>query len=194
MARRRDEQAQAILDAASSLLSEEGTPALTIRRIATVAGCSTMCVYSRFGSKNGVVDELFAEGFEFLVDGMAAVPVTDDPVDDLRRRGHRYRELAHEHAAHYMVMFGGVVPEFEPSEENMALAMTAFEGAAAAVQRCIDAGAFHGNAHDLAQVYHATMHGLVMLELVHLCPLMSEQPAKRYDRALDVLFAGFAAP
>src|SRR4029079_16737602 len=102
----------------------------------------------RFGSKNAVVDELFAEGFELLLDGMAELPPSDDPVDDLRRRGHRYRELAHDHAAHYMVMFGGVVPEFVPSEPNMALAMTAFEGLAAAVQRCIDTGAFHGNAHD----------------------------------------------
>jgi AcrR family transcriptional regulator len=193
MGRRHDDQAQAVLDAASALLSTEGPVALTVRRIAGEAGCSTMAVYSRFGSKNGVVDELFAEGFELLIEGMAALPVTDDPVADLRARGHRYRELAHAHGAHYLVMFGAVVPDFTPGEDGAALAASAFEGLAAVFQRCIDSGAFHGEAHDLAQVYLATMHGLVMLELVNLCPMMAEQPVKRYDRALDVLFAGFAA-
>jgi AcrR family transcriptional regulator len=194
MARKHDEQAQAILDAASCLLSDEGPGALTVRRIATAAGCSTMGVYSRFGNKDGVVDELFAEGFEHLLDGLGALAVTDDPVDDLRRRGHRYREVAHEHATHYMVMFGGVVPGFTPSERNHELAMSAFDGLVAAVQRCIDAGRFHGDAADLAQVHWATMHGLVMLELVGLCPLMAEEPERRYDRALDLMFAGFSTP
>ncbi len=194
MALRHDEQAQAILDGASSLLSEEGPGALTVRRIAAVAGCSTMGVYSRFGCKDGIVDELFAEGFEYLLEAMADLPTTEDPVADLRQRGHRYRAMGHDHATHYMVMFGAAVPGFAPSEQNRTLAAAAFEGLVTAVQRCIDVGAFHGDAHDLAQVYLATMHGLVMLELVGLCPLMAEQPAKRYDRALDILFAGFAAP
>ena len=49
MARTRDEQGQRILEAASELLSTEGASALSVRRIATAAGCSTMGLYSRFG-------------------------------------------------------------------------------------------------------------------------------------------------
>ena len=56
-----------------------------MRRIAAAAGCSTMGLYSRFGGKDGVVDELYAEGFERLIDGDAArTPPTDDPLADLR--------------------------------------------------------------------------------------------------------------
>ena len=78
MARTRDEQGQRILEAASELLSKEGASALSVRRIATAAGCSTMGLYSRFGGKDGVVDELYAEGFERLIAAMRANPSTDD--------------------------------------------------------------------------------------------------------------------
>ena len=74
MARTRDEQGQRILEAASELLSEEGASALSVRRIATAAGCSTMGLYSRFGGKDGVVDELYVEGFERLIDGDEGEP------------------------------------------------------------------------------------------------------------------------
>ncbi|MGZ4674264.1 MAG: TetR/AcrR family transcriptional regulator, partial [Ilumatobacteraceae bacterium] len=55
-----------LLKAASDLLATEGPAALTVRRIATAAGVSTMNVYSRFGGKDGVVEHLFVEGFHRL--------------------------------------------------------------------------------------------------------------------------------
>ena len=122
MARTRDEQGQRILQAASELLSKEGASALSVRRIAAAAGCSTMGLYSRFGGKDGVIDELYAEGFERLVDGMKANVPTDDPVADLRRVAVCYRDTALANATHYMVMFGGAVPDFVPSDESHQLA------------------------------------------------------------------------
>ncbi len=74
MASSDDEQGIAILEAASKLLSEEGAGALTVRRIATEAGCSTMGLYSRFGGKDGVVDQLYVQGFDQLCDAMSAAP------------------------------------------------------------------------------------------------------------------------
>src|SRR3954467_13282778 len=63
---------------ASELLSKEGASGLSVRRIAAAAGCSTMGLYSRFGGKDGVVDELYAEGFVRLIGAMKANPVTGD--------------------------------------------------------------------------------------------------------------------
>src|SRR4051812_15785478 len=62
----RDETSTAILEAAGTLLAKEGAEALTVRRIAAAAGCSTMGLYSRFGGKDGVVEHLFIEGFQQL--------------------------------------------------------------------------------------------------------------------------------
>ncbi|MEM9696441.1 MAG: TetR/AcrR family transcriptional regulator, partial [Myxococcota bacterium] len=59
-----------LLAAASRLLAEYGPEALTVRRIAHAAGCSTMAIYSHFGGKNGVVDGLFQEGFRTLIEAL----------------------------------------------------------------------------------------------------------------------------
>src|SRR5882762_6621421 len=122
MARTRDQQGQRILEAASELLSTEGASALSVRRIATAAGCSTMGLYSRFGGKDGVVDELYAEGFERLIDAMKANPPSDDALADLRRCATTYRGTALANATHYMVMFGGAVPGFVPSDASHEIA------------------------------------------------------------------------
>jgi len=189
MTRVRDDQGRRILESASELLSDEGPGALSVRRIAAAAGCSTMGLYSRFGGKDGVVDELFAEGFEHLCRAMSALAETDDPVADLRTCALTYRDTALAHSTHYMVMFGGAVPGFEPSEESHLLAMDAFARLVTRVERCVAAGAFAGDPVDIAEVLWGSIHGLVMLELVGIEPKGSHHD-ERYVRALDILFAG----
>src|SRR4051794_4930963 len=189
MARTRDEQGQRILEAASELLSSEGASALSVRRIAAAAGCSAMGLYSRFGGKDGVIDELFAEGFERLIDAMKANPPGDDPLADLRQGAICYREHAIANATHCMVMFGGAVPGFVPSDASHDLAHAAFDGLVAKVARCTEAGILDGAPDQIAELLWGSMHGLVMLELVGINPAMSD-PEARFDRALDVLFRG----
>ena len=192
MPRGDDDQGRAILEAASRILTEEGAAALTVRRIATEAGCSTMGLYSRFGGKEGVVDELYMEGFQHLRDGMNAMVETDDPVADLRACARGYRDIALKHATHYMVMFGGAVPDFVPTRPSLAVAHGSFECLVARVQRCIDIGAFKGDAAEIAEVWWGAMHGLVMLELVGISPVKGD-PGVRYDRLLDTLLEGLCA-
>jgi AcrR family transcriptional regulator len=193
MVARRDEAQEAeILDAASRILSEEGAAALTVRRIAAEAGCSTMGIYSRFGGKDGVVDALYAEGFQSMCVDMSALPLTDDAVEDLRRAGLRYRDHALAHATHYMVMFGGAVPDFEPSPESKAIAHDAFAHLVAEVQRCVDAGAFKGDAAELAHTLWSAMHGQVMLELAGINPVEGDLDV-RYRDLVDTVLAGLQA-
>ena len=63
---RDDATRDALLKAADRLLVDEGPSALTVRAIANEADMSTMNVYSRFGSKEGIIDELFRRGFASL--------------------------------------------------------------------------------------------------------------------------------
>jgi AcrR family transcriptional regulator len=184
-----DDQSRTILEAASRILSDEGAAGLTVRRIAAEAGCSTMGLYSRFGGKEGVVDELYVEGFGHLANGLSGVTDTDDPVADLRACAHRYRAAALQHATHYMVMFGGAVPDFQPSKPSMAVAHEAFARLVARVQRCVDAGAFKGDAAEIAEVWWGATHGHVMLEIVGISPVKGD-PAVRFDRLLDTLLDG----
>ena len=92
-AARSDDTRAALLAAAHDLLATEGPAALTVRRIAAAAGVSTMNVYSRFGGKDGVLDELFVDGFRRLADEMVDAPTTDDPLADLGSAARAYRRV-----------------------------------------------------------------------------------------------------
>jgi len=189
MARRTDDTGAAILRAASDLLAAEGPGALSVRRIAAAAGCSTMGLYSRFGGKDGVVDELFAEGFEHLCAAMQGLPTSASALDDFRACALQYRRTALDFSTHYMVMFGGAVPGFEPSPENHLVAKESFELLVARVQRCIDDGDFVGDPSRIAEIVWGAMHGMVMLELIGIDP-RGDDPVTRYEAMLDVLIAG----
>jgi len=182
----------ALLAAASRVLADEGPDALTVRHIASEAGLSTMAVYSRFGGKDGVVDALFIEGFERLTATLEAVPVTDDPLADLRVGCDAYRAMARANATHYAVMFLRVVPGFAPSDTAGACAGEAFSVLVGQAQRAIDAGAVHQ--HEAAQVaasIWATCHGLVALELLGIRPPnLTHDP---WDSTIDTLVRGLAA-
>jgi AcrR family transcriptional regulator len=191
MPRPLDEQGQALLDAASRLLAAEGPGALTVRRIAADAGCSTMGVYSRFGNKDGVVDQLYMEGFRRLIDAMDAVGESDDPLADLRRCGIAYRRNAIDNATYYLVMFARAVPGFMPSDEARMVSYESFERLVNRVRRCQDAGVYvEGSPHAMAEVIWGAIHGHVMLELVGMKATIDD-PAERYERVLDLIDRGF---
>ena len=105
---------------------------------------------------------------------MKANPVTDDTLADLRRCATCYRDTALANATHYMVMFGGAVPGFVPSDASHAIAHDAFGGLVAKVARCTDAGVLVGRPDEIAEVLWGSIHGLVMLELVGINPLLSD--------------------
>ena len=193
MARPIDDQGRALLDAASELLTTEGIAALTVRRMATAAGCSTMGVYSRFGSKDGVLEELYKEGVRRLFSAIDEVGETDDPLDDLRRCGMAYRRNALESAAHYLVVFGGAAPGFEPSHEALEAALESFGRLVHRVERAQQAGMLVADqsAEDVAEVIWGAIHGHVMLEIVGMSATLRD-PEQRYRRTLDALLQGLA--
>ena len=161
-----DDVGRALVQAAHQVLAEEGPFGLTVRRVAQVAGVSTMNVYSRFGGKDGLVDELFIAGFTRLSERMSSRELTDDPYEDLRSCGREYRRFALENPTYYMVMFDTVVPDWRPSDAAEQVAMACLGGLAAKVQRAIDAGQLQAtDAQSLAVSFWATSHGLISLEM-----------------------------
>ena len=194
MPRTLDEQGQALLDAASQLLATEGAGALTVRRIASDAGCSTMGVYSRFGNKDGVVDCLYIEGFRRLIDSMENVGESGDPLDDMHRCGLAYRRNALENATYYLVMFARAVPGFVPSDEARTVSYASFQRLVDRVRRCQEAEQYvEGSPEAMAEVIWGAIHGHVMLELVGM-RATDDDPAVRYENMLDLIERGFRTP
>jgi AcrR family transcriptional regulator len=155
-----------LLRAASDVLANHGPAALTVRRIATEAGVSTMNVYSRFGGKDGVIDHLFTEGFRRLAEAVEAEPPSDDPFDDLRTCGERYRQFALEHPTYYSVMFDRVMSDYQPSPAALQQAGATLQLLADRLARAMDLGALvPADPLATAASVWATCHGVVSLEL-----------------------------
>src|ERR1044071_7998227 len=66
-------------EVASRLLMQEGAGPLTVRRIAQELECSTKVIYTLFGNKDGLANELYREGYARLRQTLGQVPRADDP-------------------------------------------------------------------------------------------------------------------
>ena len=193
-AARSDETRAALLAAAHDLLATEGPAALTVRRIAAAAGVSTMNVYSRFGGKDGVLDELFIDGFRRMTDEMVDTPTTDDPIADLRSCGEAYRAFARRNPTYYSLMFDRTVPDFVPSERAVEAALGSHARVVARVERAMAEGAIErGDPFEVASALWACDHGLASLEA-----RTPSTEAHLFDwdaiarRALDAMLRGLA--
>jgi AcrR family transcriptional regulator len=139
-ARSREALRRGLLDAAGRLLTSEGPGALRVRRVAREVNCSTKVIYTMFGGKEGLVEELYLEGFERLGGALEAVPHGENPLAYLGALGRAYRESALANPTHYAVMFGRPIPEFTPSPSSLRRARSTFEVLEEAVSWCMEAG------------------------------------------------------
>jgi AcrR family transcriptional regulator len=156
---------EALLRAAREMLDEGGPNALGVRDIAARAGVAPMGVYKRFGSKNGIVDELFRQGFEELE--AAVGPADGDDMLAMIANGMaRYRDFALRNPALYRLMFDTPVPDYAPSATAMAAARSAFDRLVNAIRLCLAARVIrHGDPVEIAQRFWSACHGSISLQL-----------------------------
>jgi AcrR family transcriptional regulator len=158
----------AVVDAATALLSSDGPAALSIRRIAAAAGVAPMSVYNRFGSKQGVVDALFTEGFVRL-DNAINITRSGDFEKDLITCGRRYRAFALENPTLYALMFSKAVPDYEPSVEASATAGRSFLHLVDHISWYVEHEVIEaGDPVEISQRVWETMHGAMSLELAEI--------------------------
>ncbi len=177
-----------LVDEAGRLLAREGAAALTLRRLATASGTSTMAVYTLYGDKQGLLRAMYAAGFERLGAALrAAADAHDDPLEALIALGHAYRDTALVNPHLYDLMFGAAVPGFVPDEHAKAVADAAYQPLVDAVARCLAAGQFSGTpAERIALYLWSVSHGMVSLELAGHLP--AGDPGAAYVEAM--VYAG----
>jgi AcrR family transcriptional regulator len=169
MIRSHDDTSRALLAAAHRLLADDGPEALTVRRIANEAGMSTMNVYSRFGGKDGVIDELFADGHRRLGDTLRSVDVGADAGANMMALAGAYRSFALENPTYYGIMFRSRVPGFEPSPESVEIAIASLHFFVERIEEAQAAGEIQRSdaftPMQIAASFWANCHGFVSLEL-----------------------------
>ena len=97
-----------ILKAASELFLEGGTSALSVRAISKRAGVSTIGIYSHFKGKQGILDELYIEGFEKVFAAMDILKSAKGPRETILQGVKGYLEVADKYEAHYRLIFGNI--------------------------------------------------------------------------------------
>jgi AcrR family transcriptional regulator len=182
-----------LIDQAGKLLRAEGPTAVTLRRLADAAGTSTAAVYTLFGDKAGLIEQMYIEGFERLEATVAETPTTTEPLQDLLAIGHAYRRAALRSRHLYELMFGRPVPGFAPSPRARAVAEGSFQPVIAAAARCVERGAFRPDTDPEDAAYHmwALAHGLVTLEIHHTLPLKRAEFERRYAAAMSATIASY---
>ncbi len=189
----RDALRTSLLDTASRLLAAEGPAALTMRRVAAEAGCSTTVLYTLFGGKDGLAAGLFREGFERFRRRLEALPPGPDPVGRIHAIATAYRASALAEPHYYRVMFLGAIPGYVPDGDALAAADATFAYLLDAARDCMAAGVYApGDPAAVAEVLWAAAHGVISLELAgHLGP---DGAAERYAAATDAVTAWYARP
>ncbi|MEM1402580.1 MAG: TetR/AcrR family transcriptional regulator [Pseudomonadota bacterium] len=152
-----------ILAAASELLLEKGLDALSVRAISQRAGLSTIAIYSHFQGKQGVLDELYAEGFALVRNAVLSVSSMDDPVEAALASGKNYLDIALHNEGHYRLIFGETGGGYTPSDEAAAAAREAFEALVMSVTRLLPDESSRALRQRAALRLWAILHGYVSL-------------------------------
>jgi AcrR family transcriptional regulator len=181
---------ETLLDAALRLLEERGPGALRIRDLAAAADQSTMGVYTHFGSKQGLLEQVYLHGFRLLEDRLNGVPSDGGGRQELVAFALAYRGFALDNEALYGLMFERAAPDFVPSDASRLAGLATFE---MLLNRVAEWRPERTEPAADAHLVWATMHGLVTIELMHkrwggpLVAHLQGDPEHHYATAIDSL-------
>jgi AcrR family transcriptional regulator len=140
-----DRLREEILDATEALLLETNdADAVSIRAVAKAVGVTPPSIYMHFAHKEELILQVCERQFraleEFMVDASEGI---DDPVAAVRAMGRAYLRFGLERPEQYRFLFMSPTPQ--GADEHMREHIndvSGFSRVVAAVQRCIDEGAF----------------------------------------------------
>lgn len=178
-----------LLQAADDVLRRDGLESVTVRSVATEAGVAPMGVYSRFGSKEGLVDALLIQAIDDLQRAVASRG-EPDPAERLRASARRYRQWALANPWHYEAIFlsrrnlaSSAVAEHLAAVYEVGYSMHEY-AMAHGVIRSIDPK------EACARFWCAT-HGAIAFELHSL--VLPEDADRNFEAVLDMVMRGLSA-
>ena len=105
-------------------MARAGVAALSVREVARSVGIRQQSLTYYFPTKQALLDALFADGFADLRQCFDRLPEPTDPVQGVVDVALAFVEHLVERPAAYHLMFQGTVPDFHPSEDSHAIALT----------------------------------------------------------------------
>jgi len=185
---------QTLLDAAVTLIGDVGPRAFTLREVARKAGVSHNAPYRHFASKDELLAEVAAEGFDRLAASMRKrIARATSPSKRLQECGCGYVAFALRWPQHFLVMFD--LPQApHGDEEHRAAGQNAF----AVLQECIAAGQQSrdlpaGDPLPLAWIAWSFVHGIAKLAISGNLPLNTRSTIGFTRSACRRIFDGMKA-
>jgi AcrR family transcriptional regulator len=158
-----------LIEVAARLIAEQGSAGLSLRRLASEVGSSTMAIYTHFGSMDEVRRAVRREGFGRLATHLAAVEESGDAVADLNMLGWAYYRNAVTNPNLYRAMF----MEHPLDAADADVGVESFLHLVACVNRCIGAGRFDAaDPLELTTQLWAMEHGIISAHLAGIPPLL----------------------
>jgi AcrR family transcriptional regulator len=155
-----------LIDTTVDLLA--GGEEVTLRKVATAAGTSTMGVYTHFDGMPGLLLAVRERGFTYLAENLLTIhQPTADPVADLVASGQVYVWFALEEPALYQTMFDIRRDPRQPPAASMTFAVLV-----AAVERAQAEGRLTAKVDGVAAATRlwAMTHGVISLVLAGALP------------------------
>ena len=143
-----------ILSAAAALLADGGREAVSTRAVSVAAGVQAPTIYRLFGDKQGLLDAVAEYGVQQCLASKLDVPVSIDPVEDLRRGWDQHVAFGLEYPALYALIYGEPRPGPPSPAEQVATAMLARK-----IQRIAESGRLRVHAALAADLVHALASG-----------------------------------
>jgi AcrR family transcriptional regulator len=185
---------QTLLDAAVTLIGEVGPRAFTLREVARRAAVSHNAPYRHFASKDELLAEVAAEGFDRLTVSMQKhMARATSPRQRLQQCGCGYVAFALRWPQHFLVMFD--LPKATLAhEKHRAAGQNAFAvlcECIAAAQQSGDLPA--GDLFPLAWMAWSLVHGIAKLAIGGNFPLNARATIAFTRRACQTIFGGMNA-
>ncbi len=166
--RQKDEVRTSIINAARTLVLEEGWQSLSIRRIAEAIEYSVPVIYDHFENKDAILTEFTMTGYDMLAKSLKqAKSKFDQPCQQLDAMANAYWNFAFENKEYYQLMFGLGMPNCETARSIPGLAVFG-ELLVTSIKEVI---ALSPNKDkDPFLKYHtfwSVLHGLVSINMMH---------------------------
>ena len=176
-----------ILEATSQLLLRTGDrEAVSIRSVADAVGVTPPSIYLHFADKAALINAVCLQHFHSLDQYIeAAVAGTEDPLEQLRRRGQAYVRFGLERPEQYRILFMSRPDPSEQAPDDQLLDACGFNALRANVQRAMDAGVIAAADPLLVSTgLWTVVHGVTSLAIS-----MSHYPMVPLDTLVDHLLA-----
>jgi AcrR family transcriptional regulator len=157
---------RALVDAAVSMIREQGVQAFTLRSVGARVGVSRTALYRHFDDKAALLARVASEGFRRLHVALAKAiaTVSRRGVDPLQAMAAAYVHFAADNPSHYQTMFGGFLTDWSAYPDLITHGDAAFNVLVDTIRSEQERGRIGpGDPIELAEITWSLSHGIATL-------------------------------